>query len=80
MADGVDEETWDYHRRRGEYSQWVKVAVKNANLAEEIEAAEKGAANFRECPDAIRQAIEREYTLPADVPSGKIDVEGSSKK
>jgi hypothetical protein len=23
LADGVDDDTWEYHRRRGDYSQWI---------------------------------------------------------
>jgi energy-coupling factor transporter ATP-binding protein EcfA2 len=65
IGDGVDDETWLHHLKRHDYSTWVKLAIKNDELAGEIEAIEgddNGAAVSRK---RIREAIEKVYTLPA---------------
>jgi HAD superfamily hydrolase (TIGR01484 family) len=73
MADGVDEATWLHHLRQGDYSRWFREIIKDRELAAEAEALESEAD-----PDpaatrkAIRDAIERRYTLPADRPSGEV--------
>jgi hydroxymethylpyrimidine pyrophosphatase-like HAD family hydrolase len=74
LADGVDDETWDFHLKRREYSHWLQNSVKDSQLALEVERAEgtKGMSPA-ESRLAIREAIEKRYTLPADKPSGKID-------
>jgi HAD superfamily hydrolase (TIGR01484 family) len=70
LADGVDDETWKFHLVRNDYSRWLRVEVKDGELAEEIEQIERGLEPTRA---AVRAAIERRYTLPADKPSGIID-------
>jgi hypothetical protein len=69
MAEGVDDETWLYHLRRGDYSLWFADRIKDDELAAEarqVEAAEElGAVESREL---IKAAIERRYTLPAASP------------
>ena len=34
LADGVDEDTWLFHLRRGEYSEWFRTKVKDPELAD----------------------------------------------
>jgi HAD superfamily hydrolase (TIGR01484 family) len=65
MADGVDDETWEWHRARGDFSEWVASCIKDADLAAELHALEEGAADPAGARKAIRNAIERRYTLPA---------------
>jgi hydroxymethylpyrimidine pyrophosphatase-like HAD family hydrolase len=36
IAEGVDEETWVYHLRRGDYSRWFRHCVKDEWLADEM--------------------------------------------
>ena len=36
MADGVDDDTWTYHLQRGDYSTWIREAIKDTDLAREI--------------------------------------------
>jgi HAD superfamily hydrolase (TIGR01484 family) len=72
LGDGVDEATWLYHAKLGEYSRWIRTEVKDEKLADEIEAIEQLDGPTRE---AVRAAIEKRYTLPADKPSGIIDEE-----
>jgi hydroxymethylpyrimidine pyrophosphatase-like HAD family hydrolase len=66
MADGVDDDTWLHHLRRGDCSRWFAEDIKDESLAREaqrIEAmADVEAAQSRKL---MREAIEREYTLPA---------------
>ena len=69
LADGVDDETWEYHRRLGDYSKWLRSSIKDEDLAADVARIESlkkvdplaGRAQ-------IREVIERDYTLPADGP------------
>lgn len=62
LADGVDEETWRWHRERGEYSTWLRDSVKDADLAAEVAAIETGGTDTSSARKAIRAAVERRYT------------------
>jgi hypothetical protein len=63
LAEGVDDETWLYHLRRSDYSRWLRGALKDDALADEVERVEqepgRSAAESRE---AVRRAIEGRYT------------------
>ncbi len=64
MADGVDDGTWEYHRRRGDYSQWFRDAIKDvglSNLAREVESSPVAPAESRAM---IRKLVEDQYTSP----------------
>jgi hypothetical protein len=66
IAEGVDDETWLHHLRRGDYSRWFRDAIKNEDLAGEaaaIEATADGSA--ADSRARIRAAIDQRYTLPA---------------
>jgi hydroxymethylpyrimidine pyrophosphatase-like HAD family hydrolase len=66
MADGLDEETWSYHLQRGDYSRWLREAIKDETLAEETAEIEtNGEISATESRDRIKAAINRRYTLPA---------------
>lgn len=74
LGDGVDDETWSYHLRRGDYSRWFRSEVKDAELAEEIELIEHDLDLTPAASRAkIRRAVDKRYTLPADKPSGVVD-------
>ncbi len=66
IGEGVDDETWLFHLRNGDYAQWLRDKVKDHELAEECEAIARdkglGAGETRRL---LREAIERRYTLPA---------------
>lgn len=66
LADGVDDETWLFHLRRGEISAWLRNAIKDESLAERVAAIERnesiGPATSRK---KTRELIEAIYTLPA---------------
>lgn len=65
MAEGVDDDTWAYHLRRGDVERWFRDAIKDDALADEAVAA---AADESE-PDGGRgrvvAAIRSRYTAPA---------------
>jgi len=66
LADGVDDETWMHHLRRGDYSRWFREAIKNPELAAEVAAIEAdSAADPAGSRAAIRAAVEQRYTQPA---------------
>ena len=62
---GVDGETWEFHRRQGDFSRWVELSIKDRELTAEIAAIECGGQPFEAARNAVREAIERRYTLPA---------------
>jgi hypothetical protein len=66
LADGVDDNTWLFHLRRGDYSKWFKNLIKDADLAQETASVEANrelsAADSRA---RIRKAIEQRYTAPS---------------
>jgi hypothetical protein len=66
IADGVDDEAWQYHLRQHDISQWFRQAIKDEALA--TEASEIEAQTDLSPHDSrarIRAAIERRYTTPA---------------
>jgi len=65
MADGVDDATWDWHRARGDFSQWIETSIKDHDLTAELRKVEQSALAVDEARQQVRDAIERRYTLPA---------------
>lgn len=65
IAEGIDEETWMFHLRRGDYSRWFRKAVKDSYLADHAERIEQR-SDLRpaETRNLIRSFIESRYTLP----------------
>ena len=61
---GIDEETWLFHLRRGDYSRWIRENVKDEDLAELVQQIEQ---NSNLSPQATRSricdAIEARHTL-----------------
>jgi hydroxymethylpyrimidine pyrophosphatase-like HAD family hydrolase len=41
IAQGIDEETWMFHLRRGDYSRWFRHSVRDGFLADEAERVEQ---------------------------------------
>jgi hydroxymethylpyrimidine pyrophosphatase-like HAD family hydrolase len=66
MAEGVDDETWTFHLRKGEYSGWLREAIKDSELADEIASVERDQAlDAQTSRRQIIQAIGRRYTAAA---------------
>jgi hypothetical protein len=41
LAEGLDDETWEFHLRRGDYSEWFRQTIKDPELADEVAAVER---------------------------------------
>jgi len=66
IADGIDEPTWLYHLRRGDYSRWFQQSVRDRYLADQARRVEQRAdLDPTETRKLIRGLIEARYTLPA---------------
>ena len=51
MAEGIDDETWDYHLKRHDYSKWFANSLhddKLAEMAKEVENTEEDSIISRE--------------------------------
>jgi hydroxymethylpyrimidine pyrophosphatase-like HAD family hydrolase len=76
VAAGVDDDTWTYHFRQGDYSRWFRDVIKDAELAAAAAAVERDRFLSRDnAIAALRAAVESRYTLPADAP---LPVRGAS--
>jgi HAD superfamily hydrolase (TIGR01484 family) len=65
-ADGVDDDTWQFHLQRGDYSRWFEEVIKDDDLAQaarEIERMPKEPP--RRTRQLVRQQIEKRYSAPA---------------
>jgi hypothetical protein len=66
MADGVDDDTWLHHLEAHDYSRWIREAIKDEELADELERIEgQPEPDPKATRRAVREAIERKYTAPA---------------
>ncbi len=65
LADGVDADTWEFHLRRGEYSQWLREAIKDPELAQLVgEIEQRSTLDAEQSRREVRRLIEEKYTLP----------------
>jgi hydroxymethylpyrimidine pyrophosphatase-like HAD family hydrolase/GTPase SAR1 family protein len=62
IAEGVDEATWLHHLRAGDYSAWLREAIKDQELADEVGAIEAAKRSAAESLAAVGDAIRRRYT------------------
>src|SRR5690606_24541168 len=65
LADGVDDDTWVHHVRRAGISRWLRTAIKDETLADQVARIEHDdkldpVASRRR----VRELIEERYTLP----------------
>jgi hypothetical protein len=69
LADGVDDDTWLFHLRKGHVSAWLREAIKDDALAEQVRVLERSSElDPVTSRQTIRQLIEALYTLPATPP------------
>ena len=74
IADGIDDETWLHHLRRGDYSRWIRDAIKDDEMAEEVAAIERAAQmSVPETRTAVIDAINRRYASSASTTSSGAD-------
>ena len=66
LAEGIDDATWMYHLRRGDYARWFRDAIKDEDLAAITAGIETQATlTPAESRRLIKAAIQERYTLPA---------------
>ena len=62
---GIDEETWLFHLRRGDYSRWIRDSVRDKDLAEIVRQVEERDYDLQDSRNRICDAIEVKYCLSA---------------
>lgn len=65
MAEGVDPDTWVHHLRQGDYSRWIRTAIKDEILADQLQEIERADLPAEESLAMVRAAVEHLYTGPA---------------
>ena len=76
LADGVDDDTWTFHRERGADSGWFRYSSKDEGLAEEAVSIEKDRTlSPVDARKKLRELIERTYTIPA---AGPLPIPGTA--
>lgn len=65
LAQGIDEVTWLFHLRRGDYSRWFRTSIRDAELADLAEHIERdGGLAPSQTRQLICELIHSRYTLP----------------
>ena len=67
VADGVDDDTWLHHLRQRDYSRWIREAMKDEDLANDVAGIENASdvapkLSPNESRTRIRAAVESRYT------------------
>ncbi|TPL83166.1 HAD-IIB family hydrolase [Mesorhizobium sp. B2-3-13] len=69
MAEGIDDKTWEFHLRAGDYSKWFRQQIRDKDLARETTEAEKDRKlSAEESRKRVLDAVRRRYTAPATAP------------
>jgi hypothetical protein len=64
LADGVDDETWEFHRQRHDYSNWFRDSLSDETLADAVEPIESDASlSPEESRQQIRTVVEDRYDM-----------------
>lgn len=65
IAEGIDEPTWMFHLRNGDYSRWFRDSVKDDYLAGEMERIERrNDLSPEQARHLVRELVSARYTLP----------------
>ncbi|CCD38955.1 unnamed protein product [Candidatus Paraburkholderia kirkii UZHbot1] len=65
LAEGVDEDTWQFHLRRGDYSTWFRDVIGDAQLVDETSLIERDMhLSAKDSVNAIRKLVQVRYTQP----------------
>ncbi len=66
LVEGIDDETWMFHLKQSDYSNWFATSIKDKELAAEIETIERDQSlSPQESRSRVAKAIETKYTAPA---------------
>jgi hypothetical protein len=66
LAEGVDDETWMFHLRNGDYSAWFESMIKDNELKRQAAEIEQDPnTSPSDSRERIKQAVEARYTAPA---------------
>jgi hypothetical protein len=64
IGEGVDEATWLHHFRRGDFSDWFRTAIKDHELAAEVQEIERQPnVGVEEGRARVREAVAKRYTV-----------------
>ena len=65
LASGVDDDTWVFHLRRGDYSAWIAEIIRDDDLARDVSEIEQASHLAPlESRRLVRDAIDGRYMLP----------------
>jgi hypothetical protein len=65
IAEGIDDATWLFHLRRGDYSCWLRTAIKDEELAARVSEIEQDPAGTApRSRELVRLSIVERYTAP----------------
>lgn len=66
LAEGLDDETWNFHLTQGDYSRWLREAIKDQDLAGIVANVESDRTlNSSESRQRVIAAIRKHYTASA---------------
>ncbi|TRC79152.1 HAD-IIB family hydrolase [Mesorhizobium sp. WSM4310] len=69
IAEGIDDSTWQFHLRAGDYSKWFRNQIRDKDLARETAEAENDKRlSAEESRKRVLDAVRRRYTAPATAP------------
>jgi HAD superfamily hydrolase (TIGR01484 family) len=60
LAQGVDDETWLFHLRRGDYTRWFRDSIKDNDLADEVESFESSEDPLQS-RESLSASVKRRY-------------------
>jgi HAD superfamily hydrolase (TIGR01484 family) len=65
LAQGVDDDTWMFHLKNHDYSKWIRDAVNDDTLAEQVERVEAAEQDPVQSRSSVAKLIQLHYTGPA---------------
>lgn len=66
LAEGIDDETWDFHLRSHDYSRWLRESVKDQAVADKVnEIEDDEALPSKESRERVLNVLREHYTAPA---------------
>jgi hydroxymethylpyrimidine pyrophosphatase-like HAD family hydrolase len=65
VADGVDEATWSHHFENGDVARWLREAIKDPELAEQVAELARQRPSADEARRQVRALVEERYTEAA---------------